>query len=156
MRTILSFIAPLFVFCAVWLAAGIAWASGDSDSNAATQLAQMAIELLTPILAIIGAWIAHKAVKAFEAKTGVDVPDKIEAKIDAWIEQGIHIAAERSYRKVKEGTEKLTGPEKAEEAADFVLAMVKARGWDTWTKDKIFKKLDAAIGVHRANGGVPQ
>ena len=150
----IRFALTVVIFCVVWLVAGAALAA-EAEPNAATQTAGMVIEILAAVLVIVLSALARKAVKALEAKTGVDVPDKMEAKIDAWVDQGIHLAAEKSYKKVKEGTEKLTGPEKLEEAAGFVLGMVKMRGWDEWTKDKIVAKVDAAIGTHRAAGGTP-
>ncbi len=125
------------------------------DQTAATQAATLAFEIITPVLAVLGAWLAHKLVKVLEAKTGIDIPDKQEAKIDQWVEQGIHLAAEKSYQKIKEKTEKLKGSEKLEEAADFVFALANARGWDDWTKNKIKDKVNSAVGIHRANGGVP-
>lgn len=126
------------------------------DSSAATQLTQLAFQIAEPIVLVLGAWVAHRVVKIFESKTGIDIPDKQEAKIDQWIEQGIILAAEKSYQKVKGKTEKLKGPEKLEEAADFVFAFASSRGWDTWTKDKIKAKIESSIGAHRANGGVPK
>jgi hypothetical protein len=125
------------------------------DTSAASQATELAFQVITPLVTILGAWLAHRLVKLFEDKTGIDIPDKQESKIDEWVEAGINLAAEKSYKKVKEKTEKLTGPEKLEEAADFVFALVAARGWDDWTKDKLKSKIESAIGVHRANGGVP-
>lgn len=125
------------------------------DQSAASQATELAFQVIAPIVTILAAWLAHRLVAIFEKKTGIDIPDKQEAKIDVWIEQGILLAAEKSYQKVKAKTEKLKGSEKLEEAADFVFALAAARGWTEWTKDKIKDKIESAIGVHRANGGVP-
>ena len=125
------------------------------DTSAASQATELAFQIITPIVTILAAWLAHRLVAIFEKKTGIDIPDKQEAKIDNWIEQGIHLAAEKSYKKVKAKTDKLTGPEKLEEAADFVFALAASRGWIDWTKDKIKAKVESAVGVHRVNGGVP-
>ena len=125
------------------------------DTSAASQATELAFQVIAPIVTILGAWLAHRLVAIFEQKTGIDIPDKQEAKIDQWVEEGINLAAEKSYKKVKEKTDKLKGPEKLEEAANFVFGMIESRGWDDWTKDKIKTKIEAAVGVHRANGGVP-
>jgi len=125
------------------------------DQSAVSQATELAFQVITPIVTILAAWLAHRLVAIFEKKTGIDIPDKQEAKIDTWIEQGINLAAEKSYQKVKAKTEKLKGPEKLEEAADFVFALAASRGWADWTKDKIKAKVESAVGAHRANGGVP-
>lgn len=125
------------------------------DTAAATQATELAFQVITPIVTILAAWLAHRLVKLFETKTGIDIPDKQEAKIESWVEQGIHLAAEKSYQKVKSKTDKLKGSEKLEEAADFVFALANARGWTDWTKAKIKAKIESSLGVHRANGGVP-
>lgn len=125
------------------------------DTSAASQATELAFQVITPLVTILAAWLAHRLVKIFEERTGIDIPDKQEAKIDQWVEAGINLAAEKSYQKVKAKTDKLKGPEKLEEAADFVFELAASRGWIDWSKDKIKAKIEAAIGVHRVNGGVP-
>lgn len=130
-------------------------ASAPAEPNALTRVTSFAFEVLTPIVTLFAMWAAHRAIKYLEHKLGVDVPARIEAQIDAWVDEGIHYAAEKSYQKVKGKTKKLSGPEKLEEAAAFVLAFAQARGWDDWTADKIKSKVEARLGIKRANGGAP-
>ena len=126
------------------------------DTSVASQAAGVAIQVLTPILIIVGTYFAHRLVKVFEAKTGLDIPAKQEAKIDGWIEEGIHFAEEKSRSYIKEKANKLKGPEKLELAGDFVMAMIKKNGWDDWAKDAIVNKIEGSLGTHRANGGKPR
>ncbi len=126
------------------------------DSSVASQAAVVALQVLTPILVALAGWLAHRIVKVVEAKTGIDIPDRQEAKIDDWIEQGIHLAEEKSRSYIKEKANKLKGPEKLELAGDFVMEMIRKNGWDTWAKDAIVKKIEGSLGAHRANGGKPR
>jgi len=156
MKKLIPALAALFTLV---ILAGIALAQGDAtpeeNRNALTHVAEMAFQILIIILPIVAAWLTHKAISLFESKSKIDIPLSIEKQIDEWIYKGIHYAAEKSYQKVKEKTAKLTGPEKLETASGFVFALVEAQGWTQWTIEKIKAKIDAVIGVHRANGGVP-
>lgn len=156
MRNFFQTIVGVLVFLAVILASSIAWASDLGDTTALTQLTSLVFEILAPVAVAVGVWLSHRLVKMLEKKTGFDVPAKQEAKIDEWVSQGIHLAAEKSYKKVKEKTEKLKGSEKLEEAADFAFALAAARGWDDWTKDKIKSKIEAKLGEHRAKDELPK
>ena len=122
------------------------------DTTAATQATELALQVIAPIVIALGAWIAHRLVRLLEEKTGIDIPDKQEAKIDTWIAQGINLAVEKSHNKLKAHTEKLKGPEKLEEAADFVFALAVSRGWTDWTKDRIKSKIEASLGASREDG----
>jgi hypothetical protein len=126
------------------------------DSSIASQVAGVALQVLTPILVALAGWLAHRIVKVVESKTGIDIPDKQEAKINGWIEEGIHFAEEKSRSYIKEKANKLKGPEKLEIAGDFVMAMIEKNGWDDWAKDAIVKKIESSLGAHRSNGGKPR
>lgn len=126
------------------------------DTTAATEIAQFAVTAAAALLVPLLGYLAKRLVNTFEARTGIDVPAAQEAKIDDWVEQAIHFAEEKSRQKIKAKTDKLSGPEKLEEAADFVLGFVKAQGWDTWARDALKNKIEAQLGLHRANGGKPE
>ncbi len=149
--------ALAFLLLFLWSPIALAQALGATaeDPNALTKIVTLAFEILTIVLPLFVGWLAHRGIKVAEKKTGVNVPDAIEAKIDEWIEQGIHLAAEKSYQKVKAKTEKLSGPEKLEVAVDYAWELAQNRGYIDWTKEKIRDKTEALVGIHRANGGVP-
>jgi len=154
----MRFALSLFVGMIVFLACTISWAQGETSpagETALTQLTKLVFEVLTVVLPIVATWLAHRVIGVFENKAQIQVPDAMEAKISTWIEQGIILAAEKSYQKVKDKTDKLKGSEKLELAADFVFDMAQAQGWTQWTKDRIKAKIESAVGAHRANGGVP-
>jgi len=132
----------------LFLIPGVA-AAADTEANAVSQIAGMAIEILAAVLLIVALWGTRKIISLIEKKTSIDVPSKIEEKVDQWVAQGINLAAEKSRKKVSEHSEKLTGPEKLETAAEFVLALVEARGWDEWTKEKITDKIESVLGAER-------
>jgi hypothetical protein len=124
------------------------------ETTALSQVTELAFQILTPIVTALAAWLAHRFIRVIEKKANIDVPAKQEAKIDEWVAAGIQLAAEKSYQKVKAQTDKLSGSEKLETAADFVLGFVTAQGWHTWTKDKIKSKIEARLPSARENGGV--
>ena len=43
----------------------------------------------------------------------------------------------------------MTGPEKLEMAADFVLDLIEQRGFDDWTRDRIKAKIEAKLNKKR-------
>ena len=153
MKKIVSYLILTFTFCVFFFSLNVAWAQTSGvevqSQTIATQIAKIVFDLLAVIIPILATWIAHRAIGAFERKTEMDIPDKEEAMIDRWIEQGIHMAAEKSYRAVKSKTEKLSGPEKLEEAVGFVLSMANARGLHKWTEEKVVSKIDATLGAYR-------
>lgn len=154
MRKLLPVLAGLLTL----LVYATAWAqdTATAEPNAVTRITELIFEILMVVLPLVATWLVHRGIKVFETKTKVDVPDAIEIKIDEWVERGIHLAAEKSYQKVKEKTAKLSGPEKLEVAADFVFDMAQSRGWIDWSKDKIKAKVEAAIGQRRAGDAVPK
>jgi len=124
--------------------------------STASQVAEVVVQILTPVLITLAGWLAHRLVAVFEKKTGIDVPKKQEDMIDTWIESGIYYAEEKSRSLIKEKANKLKGPEKLEIAGKFVLDMVKKNGWDAWTKEAVLAKVEGSLGMHRANGGKPR
>jgi hypothetical protein len=157
-------IIPLLVGLIVLLVMiPIAWAQGAQGSTAAaddpniiTRVTELTFQILTVILPIIAVWLTHRGLAIFEKKTGMDVPAAMESKIDDWVEEGIHLAAEKALKAVKSNTKKWTGPEKLEEAANYVWDLAQSQGWIEWTRDMIEAKIEARLGLHRANGGVPK
>jgi hypothetical protein len=91
----------------------------------------------------------------FEAKTGIDVPAKQEALIDGWIAEGIRLAEEKAHQAAQKAEAKITGHEKLEAAAGFVLDMAEKNGWVDWTRDRLKAKIDAKINVVKAREGSP-
>jgi len=159
-KYILPGLVGVLTFLLCILTASVVWAQGDSaapaaDPNIATRISELAFQVLTPIITAFAMWATHRLIAVFEKKTKIDIPAAQEEMIDKWIEQAIHYATEQSYKKVAGKAAKLTGPEKLEQAVGFVLAFAQAQGWVQWTKDKLANKIEARLGVHRANGGVP-
>lgn len=124
--------------------------------NLVTRLTDMAFQILVPVVTLFAMFAAHKVIKLFETKTGFDVPDKQEKQIDIWIEQGIHLGEEKSRNLIKKHSKKLTGSEKLEFGAGFVLGFIEQRGWIGWGRDKIINKIEAKLGNQRSNGGKPR
>lgn len=120
------------------------------NETALTQLADLVFDILKVVVVPFAAWLVHRAIKAVETKTKVDVPQQIEDKVDTWIDQGISLAIEKSHQKLKKKTEELSGPEKLEVAADYVFGLVENNGYDDWTKDLIKKKIESKLGTTRA------
>lgn len=151
-------LAGLVTLVTMLLASGMAFAQdgeADGDVNLVTRLADLAFDILTPVLIILAGWLAHRLVGIIEKKFSVDVPERQEALLDTWIEQGIHLAEEWSRNKVKHEAKKATGPEKLEVAAGFVLDLVESRGWIDWGKERLLAKIEAKLGHQRVTSEKP-
>ncbi len=159
LRKLLPAIAGIATFILMFAVAGVVYGQGGdaapAEPSGASRFAELAFQIITPIVVILATWLAHRIVGLIEKKTGVDVPDKQEALIDKWVKEGVHLAEEWSYKRVKVGTEKLRGSEKLEQAGDYVMDLVAARGLAAWTRERVNKKLESWIGIERANGGKP-
>ena len=138
----------IFLFSLFLLLPSVAWAASNEPSVLSRTLS-LAFELALAALVPVAAWLTHRAIKIFETKTKIDVPDAIEQQVDRWVDRGIALAEERCHQLLKETTSKLTGPEKLEIAVSYVLDMAAQRGWIEWSKDKIQDKVDAALGTRR-------
>ncbi len=152
-RTLLILSTGIAMFFLLCLVSSVVYAQGDAPApNALSRITDIAFSVLTPVLALFAMWAAHRLLAVFEKKTGIDVPTRQEQLIDKWIRQGIHRAEEWSHKKIKQQAAKLTGPEKLEISADFVLDLIVAQGWVGWTADRIKDKVEAMIGQERAVG----
>ncbi len=114
-----------------------------------TQLLDTAIQILTPVVILFLTWLAHKAIKLFEAKTGIQISEERERQLDGWVHQAVSFAEEKGHQVVKKNEAKLSGPEKLDIALGFVLDLVKKQGWDQWTSEQIQKKIEAALNLTR-------
>ena len=123
--------------------------------NSITTLADLAIQTLAPILLALGGWLAHRVIRAIEAKTKIDVPVRQEAQIDTWIAAGVRLAEEKAYQAVKANAAKITGPEKLETAVGFALDLAQKNGWIDWTKARLAAKVEALINVDKERPGSP-
>jgi hypothetical protein len=119
------------------------------------KLADLAIQTLAPILLALSGWLAHRLIKAFEARTKIDVPAKQEVMIDAWIAAGIRLAEEKAHQAVKAGASTITGPEKLEAAAGFVLDLAEKNGWIDWTRERLKSKIEAKLNIVKERPGSP-
>ncbi len=155
MRHMLVGAAGIAVFVLVFLLSSVVYAQGDGAApSALSRITEIAFEILTPVLALFAMWAAHRLIAVFEKKTGIAVPVEQEQMISRWIRQGVARAEEWSHKKIKEKTDALTGPEKLEISAAFVLDLIEAQGWIGWTADRIRDKIEAELGIQRANGNL--
>ena len=127
---------------------------GTATPSALSRIADIAFEILTPVLALFAMWAAHRLIAVFEKKTGIDVPEKQERMISRWVRQGVARAEEWSHKNIEGKTDALTGPEKLEISAAFVLDLIEAQGWPGWTADRIKDRIEAALGLARADGNL--
>lgn len=145
-----------FAFLMLWsLAAFAADGAAASDPAWLTQLTQAAFDIIVPVVALFVMWGAHRLIKVFEEKSGVDIPEHQEKMIDQWISVGIHWAEEKARTASKKGTDRVGGPQKLDMVVSLVLGFVQSKGWDEWTRDKLIAKIEGKLGMMRANGGKP-
>lgn len=120
-----------------------------------THLVDLALQILAPLVVVLAGYLANRLVKVLEAKTGVDIPEKQEAMLDTYIQDGIRYAEEKAHQAAKRADAKLTGHEKLEAATSFVLHYVEKNGWVEWTRDRLKAKIDAKINVMKKRPGSP-
>lgn len=117
--------------------------------NATQQLAEMAFNILGPIMAALGTLLACKLVATLSAKWKIDVTEKTQRTINELVYQGIALAEEMARKAVKLKTAQLTGPEKLEIAAGHVLELIQKYKLDTrageWTRDKVKDLIHAEL-----------
>ena len=121
-----------------------------TETSALSRVVGILYDFLGVVLMLLGTYAAKKGVNAVEAWLKIDVPDKVERRIDDWIEDGIALAEEKARSATTNHTNKVTGPEKLELAADFVLDLAKDRGYIEWTRNKIKSKIEAKLNKKRA------
>lgn len=126
--------------------------------NTTQQLADMAFNILGPILAALGALLAAKLVSAFEKKTKIDVAQKTERQIIDWVLQGIALAEEKARKAVKQKVSPVTGPEKLEIASSHVLELIKKYKLDQklgeWSRQKVQDIVHAELPMVRHDQGL--
>ncbi len=108
----------------------------------------LAFDFLKVIVTALAGYVALRLGAWIKKKTGIDQ----EEQLNRWIREGILYAEEKSRSKIKEQAQKLTGSEKLEVAAKFVLELAKSQGVTRWTKDKIEAKIESWLGTSRADG----
>jgi hypothetical protein len=108
-------------------------------------LVDLAFKLLGPVVVALGGYLAMKLAR----KLGIDATEKQEAMVDAWIEQGVHLAEERARAAAKRSEAKISGHEKLELAAGYVADLAEKAGWADWTRDRLKAKIDAKLGSAR-------
>lgn len=133
-------------FLVVFLVPSVAFAA---DAPALASLLNMLLDILLPIAALLASWGAFKFLKWFEKKTGMDIPDRIEQKVDRWVDAGIDYAEELARRKLKEGEAKLTMGQKKEAALSFVLDMAEQYNGPELARETLEKMLEAKLGYRR-------
>lgn len=144
----------LALFSALVYADAGGGAEVTEDAGALSRFLDAIIDVVAPAIGLVALWLARKGIKLFEEKSKIDVPDKIEARIEAWAEQGIALAEEKGRKAAKEGTEDIKGPEKLEMAANFVLDMMSQYDFFGWTRAQIENKLEAKLQLARPNDGL--
>jgi len=135
-------------------AAGLAYYFA-MDSQVITQIVDLAFQILSPVVLALGGYLAHRAIKAFEAKTKLDLPSKQEDMVDTWIADGIRYAEEKAHQAAKRKDADLSGHEKLEAAAGYALDMAKKAGWIDWTRDLLKAKIEAKVNVAKDRPGSP-
>lgn len=157
-RLIAPLLAGLVTLLAMLALSGLVYAQAGAtapEENLVQRLTTMIFQILTPVITIFAMWAAHRGIALLEKKLDFDVPDQQEAFVDKWIGEAILWAEEKSRSKLKQVGKRLTGPEKLENAGSHVLDLIESKGWVGWTRDRVNRKLEAKLGMHRANGGKP-
>lgn len=159
-RLLLVPLAGLLVFLVLAALRSVAWAQGAegaaADPNVLTRVTELAFQILAVVATVFAMWAANKLIKLFEDKTKMDIPERQEALLQSVLDEGIHYASEQGYKLLKDKTGRLTGPQLLETAGDYVLDEAYKRGLPELGSDYVRRRLEARLGIKRANGGVPR
>lgn len=119
------------------------------SASALSQFSDSAITILTPAVTAILLYLVHRVVKIFETKTKITLDQHEEDMIDGWVNDAIHFAEEKAHKAATNKLATVTGPEKLEAAADYVISSVRRAGWGPMARDKIKAAVEAKLNTTR-------
>lgn len=117
------------------------------DAPVLAKILDFCLTVAAPVATMFAMWIAHRVVKLFEDKAKVQIPAQWQTAIDDWVSKGVAFAEQKAETAIKNGGDKLKGPEKLEMAVGFVLDMAQQHGLDALARDKIIKLVEAELGL---------
>lgn len=139
------------VFLVVLLFPVLAFAQDVEVPSALYTLLDTLLNVLLPILTILGSYAVWKAKKWFEAKTKFDIPEKYDSQLDRWVEKGVVYAGEKARTALKNNEEKLTMGKKKELALSYVNDMIEQYNLPQVAEEKLTKMVEAKLGYVRPN-----
>jgi hypothetical protein len=167
MSRLASWTLFLTVIALVWLYPLIAHAqgSGSGDGSGASSGASgadttsplgevllTAVKIVFTILGGIATFLTLKAIKYFEKKTKIDIPQATEDLIFSWADKAIGFAHEKAHQVIQKTGKSLSGPEKLDIAVAFVMGLVTKYGLDTSIENKLRDYIEAKLGMKRIEG----
>lgn len=141
----------LFVLLFMFLLVSVAFA--QETPNAATRTGEFVIYVLGGVASVFGGWLLHRLIAVFEKKTGIEISDANEAKLDALLDRGLDYGEEQGSKLWKRVGKKLTMPEKLEKGSGYVLDRLDAAHAKEWTRAKIESELEARLYAREAAKG---
>lgn len=137
-------IVGLVSFMSVFMVSALAFAAeGDT---LLTKGVDFAFGIALPVVTAVALWLAHRLISVFETKTGIKVP--LQEQLDGLITKGILLAEEKASAALRAKTQTITGPEKLEIAANFVIDSV-GKAFPKLTKEAIADLILAKLPTMR-------
>lgn len=138
----------LIAFLTVLLFPMIAWA--EEAASALSQIADYGVQVLAMALGLFFIWLARKGVNLFEKKFNMDIPDRIEAQLDALVEKAIAYGEEQARKVVKDKlSDKMLPNDKMEAALQFGLKLADQYGLPKMGEDKLKMLIESKLNISR-------
>ena len=146
---ILNFMVTIMILMCVFTGTAFAQEVGAEPEPVLSVILGHVIEVVATALALLVAWGVRKATKYFEAKTKIDIPDKMEIMIANWASKSVDYAEEKAHQFRKAKKRKMKGPDKLEAALGFGLSLAEEHGMTELAKEKLEMYIEAKLGEKR-------
>lgn len=155
MRFITRWLLSLCLFFGallVWTAFAYADGGGSIEPPNTTAV------IIGSVLSSIGIYLAHRLIRVFEQKTGIDVPEREEQLVDKWVADGVALAEEKARMVAKLGKGPHPAEKKHEIATDYTMDRIDRAGMrQHWPREVVGQKTDAKVNTKREpNHAVPR
>lgn len=125
----------------------LAWtAYAYADGGGKMEPPNTAALLIGSVLSSLVVYLGHRLVRAFEDKTGIDVPEREENLLDKWVDDGVALAEEKARVLIGFGKEKMSSTKKSEIATNYAMDRIDKAGMRSrFPSDVVSKKTDAKV-----------
>ena len=108
----------------------------------AEQLLPIFVTIISGLVPVIVAVLG----RALHKKFGVEIEQKHQAMLNAWVAQGVGYAEQWALQQVKETGKSPSGRQKLDKALGFVVNHARSVGLDQIARDKVVDLVEAQLG----------
>jgi hypothetical protein len=124
------------------------------DTSPANELAQVGLEVLATVLALLAAIYLPRLFKALEKRIGKDIPDAIEIEAMRLADRAIDRAEEWARKPIANVSGKVPSTEKLNKAAEYFKLNARDKVI-AWLNVEVTEYLEERLGARRSEGPTP-